>query len=135
MNQTIQEAAEQHVFNSKHTGGIRVIEIEKAAFTAGAEWAAPMWIPVTERLPEFNTDVLVLRYNEYSKKYDRLIGRLHPAKEDGQPYGRAPMPGMLGGHRKTYDKYWSLPAIQLLHEIQYWMPMPVIPDSLLNFKP
>ncbi|SHN45899.1 DUF551 domain-containing protein [Chitinophaga sp. CF418] len=125
MIQTIQEAAEQYVFNSKHTGGIRVIEIEKAAFTAGAEWAAPMWIPVTERLPEFNTDVLVLRYNEYSKKYDRLIGRLHPAKEDGQ----------LGGHRKTYDKYWSLPAIQLLHEIQYWMPMPAIPDSLLNFKP
>jgi hypothetical protein len=59
MNQTKQEAAARYVFDSKHTGGQRIIEIETAAFMAGADWAELKWIPVTERLPEIGQPVIV----------------------------------------------------------------------------
>lgn len=59
MNQTKQEAAANYVFHSEYTLRPRVIEIETAAFIAGAEWAELNWIPVTERLPEIGQPVII----------------------------------------------------------------------------
>lgn len=79
-----------------------------------------IWVKTSDRLPEYNTPVLVCRPNEYTGKIDKLIAILHKAKEGGTEYGN----GMGGGYRRTYSDYWSLPAIVLKDTITHWMPLP-----------
>jgi hypothetical protein len=105
---------------------------------AMAEFAAeelekklPTWIPCKERLPEltekgYSERVLVCRPNRFSGQIDVLIAIFHKAKPEGQEYG---MGDGLGNYPKTYNCYWSVPAIQLLKDITYWMPLPY-PKSL-----
>lgn len=113
MNQTKQEAAAQYVFNSEHTGGQRVIEIETAAFIAGAEWAKLKWIPVTAGPPkpindENNTFCMV-----WMK--DNTIELL----SYNQHYG-------CWDDKHADDYHCDFDECK-----GYWP----IPDSLLNFKP
>jgi hypothetical protein len=74
MNQTIQEASEAACLrHSEHhypeSSAIKGPDWEmrkgfcesnfRDGFIAGAEWAQPKWIPVTERLPELNQPVII----------------------------------------------------------------------------
>lgn len=81
------------------------------------------WIPVTERLPELETNVLVLRPNEFSKKIDTLMAYLHDSGIAGRSCGR------LGESDWLYGHYWSLPAVVKFNTITHWMPLPPAPDE------
>lgn len=105
----------------------------KWGFIAGANWQKQQsqWINTKERLPEigekgYSKEVLLCRPNKYSGKVDVLQGYLHKAKTEGQEYGSG---NGIGGYPKTYEQYWSVPAIQLLSTVTYWMPKPEPPKE------
>jgi hypothetical protein len=52
MNKQFEEAAEKYVKENKTFGPVNYVKGE--AFLAGCEYAAPKWISVKERTPEFD---------------------------------------------------------------------------------
>jgi len=107
MNQTIQEAASAYI---KHQDPADILSLEEGgivtdAFTAGAEWAALKWIPVTERLPDYDQKCLCIC--DDAPDNSTIVGDYEAASvfRDASGYS------------------WR---------VKFWCP---IPESLLNFKP
>lgn len=88
-------------------------------FEAGVKSAKPRWIPVTERLPELNTEVLVYAVGKIDgfigesaiEITNRFIFRLFPSSEGTET--------------------WSAPRQYFLtdYEITHWMPLPESPKE------
>lgn len=82
------------------------IPIFKDGFKAGAQYAAPRWISVDEKLPEMDEEVIVLT--------DEL--------------GTAPIYKIAFGHIVDVERCidyngWNCPGVK------YWMPCPKIPNN------
>lgn len=96
---------EARVVNNEHDVWFPSQAIEDA-FKAGAQYAAPRWISVDEKLPEMDEEVIVLT--------DEL--------------GTAPIYKISFGHIVNVERCidyngWNTPGVK------YWMPCPKIPNN------
>lgn len=83
------------------------------------------WISIKDKLPELETDVLVARPNQYSKKIDRIIACLFDSGPEGRTWGHVyDVP-----RKRLSGFYWSLPAVCPLDHITHWMPLPEPPKQ------
>lgn len=103
-DQQIQEAAKSHAENALH-----VSEALAAfnGFIAGAHFARPKWIPVSERLPE--EDVIC----GYSLN-------VHFATEDGEAHT---------GYVDTVTGQWYRNGAKRVYNVRYWMYIHPIPGQ------
>lgn len=107
----LDEAAEKYAIqgHENHTNVNYIntyIEGKRIGFIAGAQYAAPRWISVDEKLPEMDEEVIVLT--------DEL--------------GAAPIYKIAFGHIVDVERCidyngWSIPGVK------YWMPCPEIPNE------
>ena len=104
--------------NSKYCG-IPCREVEEMQGLPSAE---PRWIPVTERLPEIDTDVLI------SYRYKEGEGDTSHAYIDITSYGDLyfggnPVHSAIDGNR---IKHWRAPFAYFdsNYEVTAWMPLP-----------
>ena len=91
---------------------------DKIKWERKQELAMPHWIPVTERLPELNQEVLVYAVG----KIDGFIGESTMALTDRILFRLFPSsPGI---------ETWSSPCQYFLtdYEITHWMPLPEAPE-------
>lgn len=86
----------------------KVFENEEIAedFKAGAQYAAPRWISVDERLPEMDEEVIVLT--------DEL---------DTAPIYKIAFGHIVDVERCIDYNGWNIPGVK------YWMPCPEIPNN------
>ncbi len=78
------------------------------------------WIKLdVNNLPPTGESYIVQRPNRYTQIpiADTLIGYLHAANPDGQPYGGP------GNNKKLYTEYWSFPGVCQLTDVTHYIPV------------
>jgi len=144
MNQTAEQAAHEYCNGLPYHKAHKTMGTQNIfdAFIAGAEWAEPEWIPVTESLPDgkgkYGSMVLALIGSEISVCYYTTGGQIEIEDEEEYhndlikneetgklflPAGWVRLDEQISGE---YDEAWI--RVRPTH----WCP---VPDSLLNFKP
>jgi hypothetical protein len=75
------------------------------------------WIPVSERLPDFKTKVLV-------------YGGATPVWVNGV---KQPIPGIYTGYTRGYDEGWfTWDDFKVIYPVTHWMPLPEPPKEELS---
>lgn len=90
--------------------------VREVMIVAPAVDVAPRWIPVTERLPEEDKEVLI------SYRYKEGEGNTSHSKIDITSYGQM----YFGGQKVGRVKHWRAPFefFESNYEVIAWMPLP-----------
>lgn len=124
MSKTPEELAEEFV-NQEDTGSDTFAHGLRIGFLAGYQAAAPQWISVKDRLPEFGNLVLVFGVMEGALVPSVCIGMLSDNAENNYYDNTQPMKLWEAWERIGYDQ-------MLLNNpkgITHWMPLPKPPEE------